>query len=244
MLISKLKIFCILIFIAISLVSNAQVKGKVNKTEQMSYWEGAIHIGTSIFMGDIKYYRIAPAKGEWRFTYGISFGRRLSALIGIRGTLLVGKLSGRQKTGNHSMESHFDEINLSGMLYLDNLFGEHRFDRFVQPYLIAGTGLVYYNTNLYTQNPDELVKNSGNQVEGLLLLGLGIDFRINRQWSVSLESANRGMLSDYMDLWKSGFPYDVYNITSAGIKYRFGYSSNSRGSYPQITTRRKVHRAF
>ncbi len=113
----------------------------------------------------------------------------------------------------------------------------------MQPYLVAGIGLVFYNTNLYTLNPARQVKKSGNKTEGILILGLGIDFRMNNQWSVSIESANRGVNSDYMDLWPSGFPYDVYNITSVSIKYRFGIIRYHRPNrYPMVTKQKNTAR--
>ncbi len=242
-----MKVISFILLLVLTSLTNlsAQVMGRMNQTEHLEYWEGTVKFGPSVFMGDIKYYRIVPAKSEWRFATGVSFGRRFSALLGLRGTALMGKLAGRQKTGDHRLESRYYEINMSGILYLDNLFGENRFDRFIQPYMVAGIGLVYYNSNLYTLAPGQLVKNSGNKTEGLLLLGLGIDFRLNSQWSVSAESANRGINSDHMDLWVSGYPYDVYNVTTVGVKYRFGFSSrNSPGYYPRKVINRKFHRAF
>jgi len=239
-------VFFVLLLILTSLTDlSAQVMGRVNQTEHLQYWEGAVGVGPSVFMGDIKYYRIVPAKSEWRFATSVSFSRRFSALFGLRGTALMGKLAGRQKSGGHRLESRYYEINMSGILYLDNLFSENRFDRLIQPYLVAGVGLVYYNTDLYTQAPNQVVKNSGNKTIGLLLLGLGIDFRLNSQWSVFAESANRGVNTDRMDLWVSGFPYDVYNVTSVGVKYRFGFSSeDSPGYYPEKVIKRRFSRAF
>jgi len=232
------------VFLNLPCLLPAQVKGKVTHAEMLQYWEGAIIAGPSLFMGDIKYYRLAPEKDEWRFAYGLSAGRRLSALFGARGILLAGRLAGKQKSGNYRMENRYVEMNLSGLLYLDNLFGEKRTDRRVQPYLVAGIGMVFYNTDLFTQQPDNKIKNSGRKTESILLLGLGIDFRMNRQWSINVESANRGMHSDNMDLWVSGYPYDVYNVTSIGIKFRFGFHSGQTGYYPQKVTKRKLHRAF
>ncbi len=223
---------------------NAQVKGKINRAENLQYWEVSLFSGPSVFLGDIKYYPLIPAQGEWRFAYGLAAGRRISALFGLKGMLLSGKLAGKQKAGNYRMDSRYREMNLSGILYLDNLFGTKRTDRQVQPYLLAGVGLLFYNTDLFTQQPEEKVRNSGNRTEGILLLGLGIDVRINRQWSIHLESANRGMNSDYLDLWRSGYPYDVYNVTTAGIKFRFGFNTTHTGYYPKAVIRRKLNRGF
>lgn len=240
---NKKKNLIFFVFLFLPVVLSAQVINNFKQTENLQYWEISAFWGPSLFMGDIKYYRYVPAKEEWRFAYGLSAGRRFSALFGARGNLLSGQLAGKQKAGNYRMQSHYNEMSLSGLLYLDNLFGKKRTDRRIQPYLLAGVGLVFYNTELFTLKPDQKVRNSGNRTEGILFLGLGLDFRISRQWSVTAESANRGMLSDSMDLWVSGYPYDVYNVTSIGLKYRFGFNSG-HNYYPKTVTKRKLHRAF
>ncbi len=236
----------IFLLLLLAETSNAQIQGKARRREGSGpSFEVSVVTGPVTFLGDIKYFRYVPQADEWRFAAGFSAGYRLSALLGLRGSLLKGKMAGKQKTGNHRMENRFSEINLNGLFYLDNLFGEKRYDRFFQPYLIAGTGLLFYQTGLYTIQPQQKEKNGGKKTEGFLLLGMGIDFRINRQWSVSIESANRGVHSDYLDLWKSGYPYDVYNITLLAVKYRFGFSlHNERGYYPQQVIKRKTNRAF
>ncbi len=241
---NRRNILCLTVLLLVADMLSAQVTGRISRAENMRYWEVSAFSGPSVFMGDIKYYHLMPFREEWRFALGFSAGRRLSPLFGIKGMLLSGKLAGIQKSGNYRMESRFREMNISGLLYFDNLFGEKRTDRQVQIYLIAGVGLVFYNTDLFTRQPDRKVRNSGNRTEGILLIGLGMDFRINRQWSVSLESANRGMDSDYMDLWASGYPYDVYNVTTAGIKFRFGWSGQNNTYYPKAVIRRKLNRAF
>lgn len=235
-------LFFILFFLPVRLL--AQVSGKIDKNENLQYWEVSAFSGPSVFMGDIKYYKFVPAKDEWRLAYGLTAGRRLSALFGVRGNLMAGKLAGKQKNGNYRIESNYNEMSLSGILYLDNLFGEKRTDRQVQPYLLAGIGLIFYHTRLFTQQPDHLVKDSGNKTESLLLIGLGIDFRINGQWSVFAESANRGLNTDYLDLYASGYPYDIYNVTVIGLKFRFGMAGSAKGYYPERVTKRKFNRAF
>ncbi len=243
MALNRRNILSLTVLLLIADMLSAQVTGRISRAENMQYWEVSAFWGPSLFMGDIKYYRYVPAKEEWRFAYGLSAGRRFSALFGARINLLAGRLAGIQKSGNYRMQSRYNEGNLAGLLYLDNLFGVKRTDRRIQPYLLAGIGLVFYNTDLFTRHPDQKVRNSSNRTETILLLGLGLDFRINRQWSVTAESANREMLSDNMDLRVSGYPYDVYNVTSIGLKYRFGFNSGY-GYYPQKVTNRHLHRAF
>lgn len=231
-------------FVLLTKTSEAQVQGKGKRPENSGpAFELTATTGPVVFMGDIKYFRYVPQAEEWRFAAGISAGYRFSALWGVRGNLLTGRMAGKQKKGNHRMENRFHEINLSGILYFDNLFGEKRFDRLFQPYLMAGTGLLFYQTDLFTVQPDQKQESSGKKTEGLLLLGLGIDFHINRQWSVAIESANRGVNTDYLDLRKSGYPYDVYNITLIAIRYRFGFSV-SNTYYPVRVIKRKTNRGF
>jgi hypothetical protein len=244
MLKSYQRLFFFFLFLMVPFLLSAQVSKKVKRPQRLQYWEAGLHEGPVVFLGDIKYYHFVPQQKEWRFATGISVERRLSAILGVRGSAWDGKMAGLQKKGNYKMQSGFYEVNLSSLVYFDNLFAYHRFDRRIQPYLVAGIGMLFYNTDLFTKNPDQLVRNSGNKTEGLLMVGLGIDFKINKQWFVSVESASRGIHSDYVDLKASGYPYDVYNITSVSIKYRFGIVDRSEIYYPSRVIKRKINRGF
>ncbi len=215
-------------------------------------WQININGGSSIFFGDIKQYNIWPIsnyENEWRMGAGLTFSRQFSPVIGVRGQGLIGQLSGTRRSWNRYFENDYIEFNLNTTVNINNLFGEKRDDRFMNFYLTAGIGLLNYNTTLYTLDTKKKVANVGNgngkgiggrTLEGILMGGIGIDFRLNDKWSVNLESANRIMNSDMQDAWVSGFPYDVYNYTSVGFSYRFGIKNRKRGTMGVSTYQREV----
>ncbi len=77
-------------------------------------------------------------------------------------------------------------------------------------------------------------------MEGIAIVGLGMDFRIDDKWSITLESANRIMNADAMDGRISGFKYDIYNYTSAGIAFKFGKSNKVKILKGIVTLRKKI----
>jgi len=206
----KILITGILLFI--SLVSLSQNK---------SYWELNGNFGASLFYGDIKQYQWVPAKEEWRFGGGVQFGRQFSYVFGLRGQFLYGKLKGVKKEWDTYFTSDYYETNLNVTMNLNNLFGKNkRSDRFFNVYLLAGIGLTQYNSTIYELSTDKIIARvghgygsgiKGRTLEGILTGGLGVDFRINDNFRINLETANRAMNSDFMDHWVNGFKYDIYN---------------------------------
>ncbi len=216
---------------------------------ESSAWKINVNGGPSLFFGDIKQYRIWPVtnyENEWRLAGGLTLSKQLSPVFDLRGQSIYGQLSGTRRAWDRFFETNYFEFNLNTAVNINNLFGTPRNDRFVNFYLTAGIGLMNYNTTLYTLSTKKVVGGEGNgngksfggrTLEGILMGGFGLDFRLNDNWSVNLETANRIMNSDKLDAYVNQFPYDVYNYTSVGITYRFGTSRSSRGVSPSFYQR-------
>ncbi len=212
-------------------------------------WKINLNGGPSLFFGDIKQYRIWPVtndENEWRLAGGLTLSKQLSPVFDLRGQGIYGQLSGTRRAWDRFFETNYFEFNLNTVVNVNNLFGTPRNDRFVTFYLTAGIGLMNYNTTLYTLSTKKKVGGEGNgngksfggrTLEGILMGGFGLDFRLNDSWSVNLETANRIMNSDALDTKISMFPYDVYNYTAIGVTYRFGASKSSRGISPSTYQR-------
>ena len=209
--------------------------------QNRSYWELNGNAGTSLFFGDIKQYRWVPAgvpMSEWRMGEGLQFGRQFSYVFGLRGQFLFGKLAGVKSDWDRYFYSDYFETNLNVTMNLNNLFGKNkRSDRFFNIYLYGGIGLTQYNTTVYELSTDKVLHKvgyghgsgfNGRTLEGILVGGIGADFRINDNFRITLETANRAMNSDYMDHWDKGFKYDIYNYTSIGISWRFGLKNSTK----------------
>ena len=83
---------------------------------------------------------------------------------------------------------------------------------------------------------------NGRTLEGIFMGGIGFDFRLTDRLSLNLQTANRIMNSDNLDGQISGFKYDVYNLSTLGVSYKFGYSKKrpkkQRSDEPQQTQRK------
>ena len=228
----KKAILIISIALGIILLSTAK-----SNAQNKSYWELNYNLGTSLFFGDIKQNQWLPVSGtygEWRIGTGFQFGRQISYVFGVRGQFLYGQIAGSRKEWNRYFQSDYFETNLNFTLNFNNLFGVKRSDRLFNIYMIGGIGITQYNTTVYEMGTNKILARvgkwgtngdgsgiGGRTLEGIFTTGLGVDFRINDNLHLNLESVHRGMNSDAYDAWMKGFPYDIYNYTSFGISWRF-----------------------
>lgn len=223
----------------------AQVKGKVDRNQIFRpYWQVGLRVGTPVFLGDVKRYRYVPASDEWRAAAGISVSRRLIPVLELEATYNFGKLAGSDRYVNQLFESRFHEISLRGLVHLTDVMGLNENSFPVAFNLVAGAGLCIYQSTLFERTSHTLLKKSDHHKEGILLVGLNIDIRLKQNIFLRVESVNTGMHSDWMDFKKSGFPYDVYNLTMIGLNYRFRYGRGGGGYYPKKVVRRRFHRGF
>lgn len=248
----KKAIFILSIAFSIILLSATKLNAQ-NK----SYWELNYNLGTSLFFGDIKQNQWMPVSGnygEWRIGTGFQFGRQISYVFGARGQFLYGQLAGSRKEWNRYFQSDYYETNLNFTLNFNNLFGARRSDRFFNVYMIGGIGISQYNTTVYEMGTNKILAKvgkggangdgsgmGGRTLEGILTTGLGVDFRINDNLHLNLESVHRGMNSDAYDAWMKGFPYDIYNYTSFGISWRF--INNKKSTVNKITNEQQSYDA-
>jgi len=215
------------------------------KSSFVSYWQIQGDVGTSLFFGDIKQYQWWPVhnyENEWRLAFGLQLNKQISPVFGIRGQGLYGSLAGTRRTWNKHFDNDYFELNLNTTINLNNIFARYRNDRFLNAYIIFGLGLTNYNTSVYELGTNKLIQSvgggngkgfGGRTLEGIMLGGLGLDFRLGDNISLNLETANRAMNSDMLDGHIGGFKYDVYNITTVGIAYKFGYAKRDRSSTPK-----------
>ncbi len=206
-----------------------------NKTSNFrSYWQINANAGTSIFFGDIKQYPIAPVsnnENEWRFAGGLMLVKQISPIFGVRGQFLYGKLAGTRRSSNLFFESNYIEFNLNTSIGIRNIFQQYRADQFWNAYLLLGVGLTSFNTELKDLSTKQVVRKvgygsgksfGGRTLQGMLMGGVGLDFRLSNRFNINLETANRVLNTDELDGRTSGFKYDIYNYTSFGISYKFG----------------------
>lgn len=200
------------------------------------YWQLNINGGTSLFFGDLKQNKFWPATydghTEWRLGSGLMLGRQFSSKFGLRFQALYGQLSGIKSASDLYFQSNYLEFNINGTLDLNSLISGYNPDRKLNIYLLAGVGLTNYNSILYSLSTADVINRrgygyghglGGRTLEGVVLGGAGISYKINGHWSINLESVTHAINSDKMDLLVANSGSDKYNYTSVGISYRFGY---------------------
>jgi len=201
-----------------------------------SYWQIQAEGGSSLFFGDIKQYQWWPVnnyENEWRFALGIQLNKQISPVFGIRGQGIYGQLAGTRRQWNKHFKNDYFDFNTNATININNIFAPYRHYRFLNAYLIIGIGLTNYNTKVYELGTNKEIQSVGNgngrsfggrTLEGILLGGVGLDFRLSEKWNLKLESANRFMNSDMLDGHISGYKYDIYNLTTLGLAFKFGKS--------------------
>jgi len=199
------------------------------------HFQVGINGGSSVFFGDIKQNTFWPALSginELHFAGGLNFNFQVTPAFAIRLHGLYGKLSGMRKEWDVYFQNDYIESNINAVLNFSNIFGKVRTDRLVNIYGTIGIGLTQYNTVVKSYyEGTELMKVGygqgsgfdGRTLQGIMLYGLGLDFRLNERLNLQLESTNRVMDSDMLDGRATGYPLDFYNYTSIGITFKFGF---------------------
>jgi hypothetical protein len=186
---------------------------------------------------EYRFYEVFRNINDWRYGGSLMLERQLSPVFSLRGQGFYGVFAGTAPDLDRKFKAENIEGTLSTSIDLNNLFGRNRNDRAFTLNLILGAGLANYSTTLSEISTGNTVRRSGfgtglglggRLLDALVMAGLGADFRLDDHWSLRLESVNRMLNSDLLDLTEGGRKYDAYNYSSVGISYTFG--SNRRVS--------------
>ena len=221
---------------------------KVSQTDEFRpYWQVNVNAGTSLFFGDLKQNKFWPASysghSEWRVGAGLRVNRQFSSLFGLRGQILYGQLSGIKTSANRYFQGDYIEFNLNGTFNLNTLIAGYRPDRKLNVYLVAGLGLTNYNSNIYNLATANLTGQMGNgyghglggrTLQGVVMGGIGLAYKMNDKWSVNLESVTHAINSDKIDLMVQNSKYDMYNYTSLGVSFKFGQRKHTKPTTPEM----------
>lgn len=180
---------------------------------------------------EYRYFEIFRNINDWRYGGSLMLERQLSPVFSLRGQGFYGVFAGTAPALDRKFRAENIEGTLSTSIDLNNLFGRNRSDRAFTLNLILGAGLANYSTTLSEISTGNTVRRSGfgtglglggRLLDALVMAGLGADFRLDDHWSLRLESVNRMLNSDLLDLTEGGRKLDAYNYSSVGISYTFG----------------------
>ncbi|MCD4683012.1 MAG: porin family protein, partial [Bacteroidales bacterium] len=178
------------------------------------------------------------------YGFGLRIGKHISPVFGLYGSVITGQLKGRSGVDTKNLAFETD-ITIDAILgvtvsFTNLIFGYK--PRLVNIYGTTGIGLSHFSSEAYLQEPWGDPIPSGrysdttawsNTNEGLVPLGIGIDFRISDHWDINFESTIRLFDSDKLDGIIAGEKNDAYYYTSLGLGYSFG---KSKGPKMQIET--------
>ncbi|MBK9291550.1 MAG: hypothetical protein IPM52_07985 [Bacteroidetes bacterium] len=197
-------------------------------------WNVSAAVGTSVFLGDVKTNPLLPTlrdRGELRYVAALGGERRVNDWLAARAHLAYTHVVGTRKAWDVHFQSFIWESGLTALIYPVNIFTGYDNTRFADFFVVAGIGAINYNTTLYQYSTGNVLAKrgygngrgiGGTTLSGILLGGLGADFRLSDKLDFRVEITNKGIDNDLLDTWKSKFRYDVYNHFTLGVVYKFG----------------------
>ena len=224
----------LILFFFFPKLSFSQNTNSTNKNDLFKrYWSVNLNAGANLFWGDLRQYDFYPItnnENEWQIGYGLILNWQISPVFGLRGQLLNGKLSGTNREINRYFTADIFESNINGTVNFSNLFFHYKPRRLFSVYGMIGVGLVNWCTKMKVLGTNEVVAEDGygngsglwgRTVEGVIPVGLGLDFRLTDNWVLNLEGTLHGVNSDKLDMKVGGSKYDMYSYTSLGVAYKF-----------------------
>jgi len=208
-------------------------------------WTISLGTGLATSFSDVKqniFFPVIKPKNEWRMGTNFMLAKDINQLLNIRGQAIITQVAGVRKQNNIYFQAELAEINLCIAADVTKLVRPYRSDDNLFISIFLGTGLTYYNSKLFDLSNNEVIAERGfgrgsglwgRVIEGIMIGGIEVNYKINENWGIKMQSANRWMDSDSFDNRIGGFQYDFYNITSIGLTYKFYRVFN----YPEIYTR-------
>lgn len=190
--------------------------------------------GPTTTFTDIKKHIVFPSispENEVGTSFQLTLSWDVFQFLRAGGQLAVANMKGYKPNGNLKFQAQTVEGNFSININPILIFIPYRTDQRWAPYIILGIGLTYYNSDLMKISDNEVIASRGYGkgnglwglvIEGVALGGAGVSYKINENWSLRFETANRWMNSDKFDSFESynRSPYDFYNLTTFGVSYK------------------------
>lgn len=188
--------------------------------------------GLNMFYGDL------VDKSRASYSIGVTVDREMSQYLSARVQLMGGAMQGTQLFGDTKIPyATFDNFYIEGTIGgtyrpLNQLLGYFK-ERTFQPYLLAQTGLVYYNATEYWGEAGTgeagSVWRKASEVAPLVGIGGGTSIWFTPNLSGNFEVNGNLVFSDKMDVhdvWYGGTgkvyetdPYDFYYTFTVGVTY-------------------------
>ena len=200
-------------------------------------WVTSFNIGYSQFYGDASnssYFQ--KFKGQLGFSTGVSGRKMISPAFGVglnlqyEGIKSTKTVNGLGQPVNFGLTGSNFDINTNTYIDFNNLFWGFEDNRIFSVYATLGLGFSFWNTTLNDYDTGFVYKSGLSyggvkyKSSGLIVpIGVGVNLKVAKNWSINLEGNLRTVLNDYQDVWKDGFAFDQSFITSIGVSYYINY---------------------
>jgi len=225
------------LLMVLPLLSSAQQYEKYEGNNEG--WSVNANIGTSLFYGDIKQFRVAPLTtsytNEYQASGGIIVSKQLFSFLSLRGQLLTGKLSGIKRSVNEYFKTSYVDYSLNLKLDITKLIYKE-VEKKTSFYTYAGIGMMDYRVNKYNISNNQVVSSFGynngsiydannNKIkattETVFPLGIGVDYMLSYNVSMNLDYSRRIVNNDKVDATIGKAKHDMFDYISVGITYHF-----------------------
>jgi len=219
------------LFLALHIPAKSQIQGY----RGYEHWYIGLNLGTSSFYGDISersgaFSNINPFSGDFYqdrdFMFGLMLTKKINGVFWTRLNLLAGTMDASNSTENLYFKSDVVEFTGIGMLSLTEMFLGEDITRPINAYAFVGGGIVSYRSWKRMIDTDSLIDMEGagkrKAVNFVLPVGVGVDYRVTDQFTLTGEFSLRRLGTDRLDAHsKDGSYREGYGLISLGLHYQF-----------------------
>ena len=202
------------------------------KSSDFNTWSVGVHLGPTIFSGDIADDALNGDNFTTSFAYGLSVTKGISHTFGLRAHLLMGNLEGTHQMSavKYKFKTTLKyQAALRGVLTLGNISWQKRANKF-HLYFAGGVGFNGFDatTTEHVDDPNVLTYDVKDNTSTVLTLAVGGKYRVSKKIDLHLEYNFNAGNSDLMDGLKVNLTSnDSYSYINIGASYTFGKKDNN-----------------
>ena len=195
-----------------------------------------IKFGFIPFYGDVRQLKYSTDNQYKKANSGFAFevSKNFNHIIGVRGNVLLGGLSGSTPNLNLHFNSKFSEYSVSALVNINNLISLYpKKEKLINTYLFLGTGWVRYRSRVYSFDEDNYVIGYGWDSLGttkekkmtnmVFPVGVGVKFKADPKIDIGMEFTLHLTTTDKLDAWKVEDSYnDRYSYIAISFLYKIG----------------------
>ncbi|NWJ50952.1 MAG: hypothetical protein HXX14_08805 [Bacteroidetes bacterium] len=210
-------------------------------------WQFGFNAGVLSYWGDVS----SPKdlgnqfKNGVAWGYGVSLSKQISPVWGINGNIFMGNLNATKpfysdgSSADLQFKSKIIEGNINATLSFTNLIYGYKPNRVVNAYGIIGLGLGSFEGSTTNYATGDVIRRfgyksgkgiNGYEADGVANAGLGVKFKLNKQFYLNAETSMKFTGDDNLDGVVAGIKSDFYNYTSIGLIYKLSFEKSKKAT--------------